>query len=148
MNAETVSSIALIVSVISFLFSWSNRGKDQKVRVAEKLSELVILIGQLQIALQQQQIELSEATERTKEANEGFSLRFDAMYKNIEGTLSELSTMREKAETLQTILPPSKVIIEIERMRSNLAVQQAQVVHLLQETRELSTLISNTDYEN
>ena len=147
LDAETISLVALSISVISLIISLANRNEDQKVRVAEKLSELVVLIGQLQVAVQQHQTELSEAAKRTKKVNEEFSFRFEAMYEKCEGTIEKLSVFREKADVMRNISPPSKAIIEIERMKSELAVQQAHVVHLLQETKELSTLISNTEKE-
>lgn len=148
MGAKIISVIAIIISVISLAISWFNRGEDQKVRVAEKLSELVILIGQLEVAMEQNLIELSEATYRTKETNKGYSRRFKTMYDKSEEMLKKTNSIRELIDNVRKLPSSSKAIVEIERIKGVVAVQQGLFKHTLQEVRAVSTLISDNSLGN
>jgi len=148
LEAEIISSIAILISLISLAISWFNRGEDQKVRVAEKHSELVILIGQFEVAIEQSLIELSEAAYRTKETNKGYSHRFEVMYDKYEGMLKEINSMREFLDNVRKLPSFSKAIAEIERIKGEIAVQQTLLTHTLQEIRAISTLLSDNSRGN
>lgn len=142
-----IALLALLLSGISLWLSSKNRRSDQRISAAEKLSEVMLLIGQVEVALQQNLTELAAAVSRTKSRNSQFGIRFSAMRKKDKETLRRLHLLRAEAESLRTKSLKSEIIIELEGIRSRLELMQLNTVFTIEEVREVSTAIEEYEAE-